>query len=240
MVEILFSLFDCSSLEPLKNSLASQQFKQYHSLYGKAKVKIKGVQHEFQAVTGVKEDVLDIILALKQLRMKVYADEAVTLKLVKKGEGPVTAADIEKNADVEIANPDLVLATITSASMTLDMEITVSRGRGFLPTEEREDTSSDIGVMAIDALFSPVRQVSLKVENTRVGDITNYDKLIMNIETDGTLAPSEALEQATKILINHFTWMRENGNDFVFTDISLHHASKRVLRKADVGRIKLG
>ncbi|NBS68810.1 DNA-directed RNA polymerase subunit alpha [bacterium] len=171
-------------------------------------VKIKGVQHEFQAVTGVKEDVLDIILALKQLRMKVHADEAVTLKLTKKGEGPVTAADIEKNADVEIANPDLVLATITTASTTLDMEITVSRGRGFLPTEEREDTSSDIGVMAIDALFSPVRQVSLKVENTRVGDITNYDKLIMNIETDGTLAPSDALEQATKILINHFTWMQ--------------------------------
>lgn len=171
-------------------------------------VKIKGAQHEFQAITGVKEDVLDIILNLKQLRMKVHADEPVTLKLVKKGEGEVTAADIEKNADVEIANPELVLATITSSAITLDMEITVSRGRGFLPTEEREDTSSDIGVIAIDALFSPVRQVSLKVENTRVGDITNYDKLIMNIETDATLAPADALEQATKILINHFTWMQ--------------------------------
>lgn len=171
-------------------------------------VKIKGVQHEFQAMTGVKEDVLDIILALKQLRMKVHADEPVTLKLVKKGEGEVTAADIEKNADVEIANPELVLATLTSSSAAIDMEITVSRGRGFLPTEEREDTSSDIGMMAVDALFSPVRQVSLKVENTRVGDITNYDKLIMQIETDGTLAPADALEQATKILINHFTWMQ--------------------------------
>jgi len=171
-------------------------------------VKIKGVQHEFQAITGVKEDVLDIVLALKQLRMKVHADEAVTLKLVKKGEGPVTAADIEKNADVDIANTDLVLANITAASTTLDMEITVSRGRGFLPTEEREEISADIGVMAIDALFSPVRQVSLKVENTRVGDITNYDKLIMNLETDGNIDLSEALEQATKILINHFTWMQ--------------------------------
>lgn len=171
-------------------------------------VKIKGVQHEFQAVTGVKEDVLDIILALKQLRMKVHADEPVTLKLVKKGEGIVTAADIEKNADVDIANPELALATITAASSTLDMDIIVSRGRGFLPTEEREDTSSDIGMMAVDALFSPVRQVSLKVENTRVGDITNYDKLIMRIETDGTIVPADALEQATKILINHFTWMQ--------------------------------
>ncbi len=171
-------------------------------------VKIKGAQHEFQAITGVKEDILDIVLALKQLRMKVHADEAVTLKLVKKGVGPVTAADIEKNADVDIANPELVLANITAAATTLDMEITVSRGRGFLPTEERENITSDIGVMAIDALFSPVRQVSLKVENTRVGDITNYDKLIMNIETDGTIDPSEAFEQATKILINHFTWMQ--------------------------------
>ena len=171
-------------------------------------VKIKGVQHEFQAVTGVKEDVLDIILNLKQLRMTVHADESVTLKLTKKGEGAVTAADIENNADVEIANQDLVLATITSAATTLDMEITVSRGRGFLPTEEREHISADIGVIAIDALFSPVRQVSLKVENTRVGDITNYDKLIMNIETDGTIVPADALEQATKILINHFTWMQ--------------------------------
>lgn len=171
-------------------------------------VKIKGAQHEFQAISGVKEDVLDIVLALKQLRMKVHADDAVVLKLVKKGEGPVTAADIENNADVEIANTDLVLANITNAATTLDMEITVSRGRGFLPTEEREETSSDIGVMAIDALFSPVRQVSLKVENTRVGDITNYDKLIMSLETDGTIDPSEALEQATKILINHFTWMQ--------------------------------
>lgn len=181
-------------------------------------VKIKGAQHEFQAMSGVQEDVLDIILALKQLRMQVHADEPVVLKLTKKGEGPVTAADIEKNADVDIANPDLVFATITSPSTTLDMEITVSRGRGFLPTEEREDVSSDIGVMAVDALFSPVRQVSLKVENTRVGDITNYDKLIMHIETDGTLAPSDALEQAIKILINHFTWMQGQLNHASLTE----------------------
>lgn len=171
-------------------------------------VKIKGVQHEFQALVGVQEDVLDIVLHLKQLRMTVHADEPVVLKLVKKGEGPVIAADIAPNADVEIANPELVLATLTSASATIDMEITVSRGRGFSPTEDRETVSSDIGVMAIDALFSPVRQVSLKVENTRVGDITNYDKLIMPIETDGTLAPADAVEQATKILINHFTWIQ--------------------------------
>ncbi len=171
-------------------------------------VKIKGAQHEFQAVSGVKEDVLDIILALKQVRLKVHADEPVVLKLVKKGEGPVTAGDIEKNADVEIANPEAHIATITSAATVLDMEITVSRGRGFLPTEEAEGTSSEIGVIAIDALFSPVHQVSFKVENTRVGDITNYDKLIMGITTDGTLTPADALEQALKILNNHITWMQ--------------------------------
>lgn len=171
-------------------------------------MKIKGVQHEFQGVDGVKEDVLDIMLNLKQLRLKVHSDEPVTLKLVKKGEGAVTAADIEKNADVEIANPDLHLATITDGKITFDMEITVARGRGYSPTEEREGGRLDIGVIAIDAMFSPVRTVGLKVENTRVGEITNYDKLLMNILTDGTITPQEAVEQATKILLNHFTWIQ--------------------------------
>ena len=181
-------------------------------------MKIKGVQHEFQAVSGVKEDVLDIMLNLKKLRMKFHADEPVTLKLVAKGSGPVTASQIEKNADVEIMNGDLELATLTDDKVVFDMEITVSRGRGFLPTEEREEPTTEIGVIAVDAMFSPVRQVSLKVENTRVGDITNYDKLIMSITTDGTVTPQEAVEQATKILLNHFTWIQGQLNHASRTD----------------------
>lgn len=171
-------------------------------------MKIKGAQHEFSALNGVKEDVLDIMLNLKKLRLKVHSEEAVILKLTVKKEGEVTAADIEANADVEIMNPELVIATITSPEATLDMEITVSRGRGYLPTEEREEAPTEIGVIAIDAMFSPVRSVGLKVENTRVGEITNYDKLLMTIVTDGTISPQEAVEQATKNMLNHFTWIQ--------------------------------
>ncbi|MFZ2682175.1 MAG: DNA-directed RNA polymerase subunit alpha [Patescibacteria group bacterium] len=171
-------------------------------------MKIKGAQHEFSALNGVKEDVLDIMLNLKKLRMKLHTEEPVVLKLSVKKEGEVTASEIEANADVEIVNPDLVIATLTDKSASFDLEITVSRGRGFLPTEEREEAPTEIGVIAIDAMFSPVRAVGLKVENTRVGEITNYDKLLMTIATDGSITPQEAVEQATKILLNHFTWVQ--------------------------------
>ena len=170
-------------------------------------IKIKGVQHEFSAVTGVKDDVLEIMLNLKMLRMKVHSEEPVTLKLTAKAVGEVTAADITPNSDVEIMNKDLVICTLTD-SIAFDMDITVSRGRGYLPTEEREHATTEIGVIAIDALYSPVRQVGIKVENTRVGEITNYDKLMLTILTDGTVTPQEAVEHATKILLNHVTWIQ--------------------------------
>ena len=169
-------------------------------------VKIKGVQHEFSSIEGVKEDVLDMILNLKKLRMKVHTSEPVTLKLEAKGEGTITAGDIAPNADVEITNSNLVIAILTSKDAILDMEITVGRGRGFVPTEEREP-SGEIGVIAVDAMYSPIVNVGLKVENTRVGEITNYDKVIMTIATDGTITPRESVEQAIKIILNHFNWI---------------------------------
>lgn len=181
-------------------------------------MKIKGVQHEFSAVNGVKEDALEIMLNLKQLRMKVHSEEPVVLKLTASKSGEVTAADIQANADVEIMNKDLVICTMTDEKSTLDMEITVARGRGYLPTEEREHATSEIGVIAIDAMFSPVRQVGIRVENTRVGEITNYDKLIMNILTDGTITPQEAVEHATKILLNHVTWIQSQLNHASLTE----------------------
>lgn len=171
-------------------------------------MKIKGVQHEFSTVSGVKEDVLDIMLNLKKLRMTVHSEEPVTIRLVANKVGVVTAAAFEKNADVVIANPELDIATITDAKTPFDMEITVSRGRGYVPTEERDASPTDIGMISIDAMFSPVRNVGFRVENTRVGEITNYDKLIMNIQTDGTVSPQEAVEQSTKILLNHFSWIQ--------------------------------
>ena len=165
-------------------------------------VKIKGVTHEFQPIENVKEDALEVILNLKSLRVKVFSDEPVVLKLSASGVKTITAADITKNADVEIVNPELVIANLTDAKSTFEMELTVRKGRGYASTEERVGETYDIGTIAIDALFSPVRNVGYHVVNTRVGDITNYDKLIMNIETDGTMTPEEAVEQSSKILID--------------------------------------
>ncbi len=171
-------------------------------------MKIRGVQHEFAGLTGVKEDILDIGLNLKLLRLKVHSDEPVVLTLKAKGNSVITAGDIEKNADVEIVNPDLVIATLTSKTAVLDMEITVEKGRGYSTTETRNEHKQEIGLIYLDALFSPVKTVGLKVENTRVGEVTNYDKLIMNIITDGTITAQEATEQATKIILNHFSWIQ--------------------------------
>src|SRR3989338_3740277 len=150
--------------------------------------------------------------------MKVHSDEPVVLKLNVSKAGEVTAAMIEPNADVDIANPDLAFATITENGSVLDMEITVSKGRGYVPTEEREHPTTEIGVIAIDALFSPVSNVGFRVENTRVGEITNYDKLIMSITTDGTITPQDAVEQSTKILLNHFTFIQGQLNHASLTE----------------------
>lgn len=176
-------------------------------------VKMKGVNHEFQAVKGVKEDALEIILNLKTLRLKCFSDEPVKLRMIVKGAKDVTAADFEPNADVEIVNPELAIATITDDDATFDLEITVQKGRGYSPSEDRTNETHDIGTIAIDSLFSPIRNVGYRVENTRVGEITNYDKLIMTIETDGSISPKEAVEQSAKILIGYFTLL--SGSPFV-------------------------
>ncbi|OGL72612.1 DNA-directed RNA polymerase subunit alpha [Candidatus Uhrbacteria bacterium RIFCSPHIGHO2_02_FULL_54_11] len=177
------------------------------SLVGAAvtSVKIKGFTHEFQAIPNVKEDVLQVILNLKQVRVRLHTDEPVKLELHVKGKKIVTAGDIQANADVEVVNADLELCTLTDDSASFDMELTVERGRGFSPTEERDTSGYDLGTIAIDALFSPIRNVSYRVEETRVGEITDYDKLILTIETDGTITPREAVEEATKILMNYFS-----------------------------------
>ncbi len=177
-------------------------------------VKMTGVSHEFQAVDGVKEDALEIILNLKSLRMRVFSEEPVVLKVSVKGVKTITAADIQPNADVEIVNPELLIATVTGEGKDFEMEITVRKGRGYQSTEERANEVNDLGTIGIDALFSPIRNVGYRVENTRVGDITNYDKLIMNIETDGTIAPEVATQQASKMLIDYFSILLQNqGTD---------------------------
>ncbi len=167
-------------------------------------IKIKKATHEFQAVPNVKEDVLQIILNIKGLRLKSFSDSPIKLRLKVSGEKIVTAADFEPNADVEIVNPDLVIATLTDAKADFELEAVVEKGRGYSSTESRKEKPDELGMIAIDALFSPIRNVGYRVENTRVGDVTNYDKLILAIETDGTIDPKDAVEQAAKILLDYF------------------------------------
>lgn len=168
-------------------------------------VKIKGIQHEFSTIPNVKEDVIEIILNLKQLRLKVFSDDVVCLKLYVKGEKKVKASDIEPNSDVEIVTPDLLIATMTHKDAKLEMDIYVSQGRGFITSDNRqEDKSLEVGVIGIDSIFTPIRRVGYRIEEMRVGKMTDYERLIMELETDGTVTPKEAIQKASKILINHF------------------------------------
>jgi len=166
-------------------------------------IKIKGAKHEFSTIDGVLEDIVEITLNLKKIRFTFNADEPQILILKKKGEGKVTAGDIKSNAQVEVVNPDAHIATITSKSGELDMEITVEKGLGYSPVESRKSEKLSIGMIAIDAIFTPVVNVNFEVENMRVGDRTDYNRLKMIIETDGTLSPSRALHKAANILKDH-------------------------------------
>ena len=172
-------------------------------------VRIKGVDHEFSTAPHVKEDILEIILNLKLLRAKVFSDEPVKLSLSVKGARAVTAADFSKDALVEIVNPDLHIATLTDAGASFDMEVWIGKGRGYRPTEERLKEKLELGTIAVDALYSPIVNVSYKVEATRVGDKIDYDKLTLKIETDGSIDPVDAVNQAVAILNDYVNVLKE-------------------------------
>jgi DNA-directed RNA polymerase subunit alpha len=165
-------------------------------------VKIAGVSHEFSVIPGVKEDVIAILLQLKQLRMNVIGDGEQVLTLKVKGAKDVTAADITAVGQVEIMNPGLHIATLTDKSADLDMEITVEKGLGFVSKDAREKNKVDIGTIALDAIFTPIRKVNYEVENMRVGDRTDFNRLRIHIETDGSLSAKDALEKSIEIMIN--------------------------------------
>lgn len=164
-------------------------------------VKIDGVSHEFSAIEGVKEDVITILLSLKKVRFKLSTDEPQTVTLNVTGPKVVTAADIKTTGQVEVMNPELRICEIT-AKKNLNIEINIEKGIGFVPKEQHTKTKVDIGTISTDAIFSPVRRVSYEVENMRVGDKTNHNRLRIHIETDGTIAPREALERSIRIMID--------------------------------------
>ena len=186
--------------------------------------KIKGVSHEFSTIPHIKETVLDISLNLKQLRVKLYTKESQKLHLRVKGNKQVTAKDFEPNSAVEIMNPELPIATITNAKGSFDLEVTIERGLGYVRVEERQKHKLPIGTINIDAIFTPITKVNFKVEDMRVGDRTDYNRLRILINTDGTIDAREALAQASNILTEHFSFVEEH--------LEKKNSTSRVQKKA--------
>lgn len=172
-------------------------------------VKIKGVMHEFSTVPGVLEDVVTIMLNLKQIRLKLHGPGPVRATLETTGKKTVTAGDIKSGSEVEIVNPTQHIATLTAPDSALEMELEIEEGMGYVPVEERRKEKLEVGLIALDAIFSPIRRVNYEVENMRVGDRTDYNRIRFDIETDGTLTPEEAFARSVDILIRHFERLRE-------------------------------
>lgn len=167
-------------------------------------IKIQGVSHEFSTIPGVMEDVVQIVLNLKQVRFRLFSDEPVKVTVKSKGEGVITAGDIKTSSDVEVVNKDQVIATLTDKKTEFEMEIEIDKGLGYVPAEARERDEKEIGVIAIDAIYTPVKRVNYEVENMRVGKRTDFDKITLEILTDGSITPTEAFQKSVAILVNQF------------------------------------
>ena len=193
-------------------------------------IKIAGVQHEFSTIPGVKEDVTEIVLNIKSIIAKLHCEETKTVHIEASGECVVTAGDIKADADVEILNPDLHIATL-GADATLSMELTLSHGRGYVPADRNKPAQTIIGLIPVDSIYTPVRKVNYTVENTRVGDATDYDKLTLEVWTDGTIDARDAVSLGARILCDHFA---------LFTDLSETMGSRStVVEKAETQRDKV-
>jgi DNA-directed RNA polymerase subunit alpha len=176
-------------------------------------VRVDGVHHEFSPIAGVKEDTMTLLLNLKQVRMRLHGDEPVRLRLEVEGEGVVTAGDIECPSEVEIVNPELPLLTLDANDSRVEMEMTAERGRGYSPSEERGELG--IGQLPVDAVFSPIRRIAYVVDRVRIGEITDFDQLRLDIWTDGTIQPEEALSSAAQMLAKHFSLVANVGGALI-------------------------
>ena len=193
-------------------------------------IKIAGVQHEFTTIPGVKEDVTEIVLNVKQLICKLHSEGAKTVFIEAVGPCDLTAGDIKSDGEVEVLNPDLHIATLGSGA-TLNMEITLSHGRGYVPADRNKAQQNIIGVIPVDSIYTPVYKVNYTVENTRVGNMTDFDKLTIEVWTDSTISARDAVSLGAKILCDHFT---------LFTDLSETVGSKStIVEKAETQRDKV-
>jgi len=181
------------------------------SLSGSAitSVKIKGVSHEFSTIPNVLEDVIQIILNLKKVRFRAFKNETIKVSLKAKGEKVITAEMFECPADVEVVNPEAHIATITSAKGEIEMEVEIESGIGYVPVEQQEKTEKEVGVIALDAIYTPIKRVNYDVENMRVGKKTDYERINLEIETDGSIDPQVAYFKAVEILVNQFSALTE-------------------------------
>ena len=175
-------------------------------------VRIKGVSHEFSTIPGILEDVIMILLNLKNLRFKIHEGNLQKIGLKVKGDKEVKGSSFKMFSQIELVNPELHLATITDKKTELDMEITIEKGIGYEPKEQRKAKKSEIGTIVLDAIFTPIKNVNFYIENMRVGERTDFDKLSLEIETDGTITPEEAFYQACQLLIKHFSLIFEVGS----------------------------
>jgi len=172
-------------------------------------IKIKGVDHEFSTLANMQEDIIEIILNVKKLRFKLLGDGPVKVTLSVKGDKVVTGADIDLTSDVELINEDQHIATLTDKKAELNMELDIEKGVGYVPVEQRKKEKLAIGAIAVDAVFSPVQLVNFSIENIRVGDRIDFNKVVLTIETDGSIEPEEALQKAAVILNDHFRGISE-------------------------------
>lgn len=168
-------------------------------------VKIRNASHEFSTMPGVLEDIVRVVLNLKQVRFRVSGDEPVVATLKAKGEGPVTAEQIKVSSSAEVVNPEQLIATLTDKKAELDLEFEITRGLGYVPIEQQERQEKEIGVIAVDAIYTPIRRVNYDVENMRVGKRTDFDRITLEVVTDGSITPQEAFDRAVAILIEQFS-----------------------------------
>lgn len=231
------AIFEIEALYPgygvtVGNSLRRVLFS---SLEGAAitKVKIKGVAHEFSTIKGISEDVISILLNLKKIRLKMYSPESQVASLKVKGEKEVKAGDFKLPPQVEIINKDLHIATLAAKDTVLEMEIQIEKGIGYEPVERRKKEKLEIGSIALDAIYTPIRNVAFRIENMRVGERTDYDRLLLEIETDGTILPGEAFARACKILVSHFSLLGESLEE------EIKEKPKKVAKKKSQDVLKL-
>jgi DNA-directed RNA polymerase subunit alpha len=196
-------------------------------------VKIDGVLHEFSTLPGVKEDVVEIILNLKEIAVKLHSDEPVVGRIDVEGKGEVTAGHIKGSADIEILNPDHHIATLSDDGK-LHMEIVFVKGKGYVPSDKNKEPNQPIGVIPVDSIFTPVKKVSYNVENTRVGNVTDYDKLTLEVWTNGTITPKEAISMASDMLIRYFQKFISFSGEYKSSDIFVDKPDKKIEKPLDM------